>query len=259
MTHVYYTVNSGLYFSCNGTGIFIDGIHGGADVGFSPVHPETVRQCAGRIGIFADLKALLFTHCHSDHFDPEAVSRLIVPAGASAGASSPTPPSVPSLFLCTPESPVPRTHPGITVEKAGPSGNGSLRFGIGSFDIYAVKTRHDGGKPLCFTPHLSFVINTPEETFLTAGDAVFTEDAAAVIPGLCRHPVKAAFVNPYQLLLESDREFLKNLSPECNVLIHLPKPEDDKYTVKILYDNAVKKYPVQMPKLLLPGFYSQIF
>lgn len=245
MTHVYYTVNSGLYFSDGSTGIFIDGIHGGTDVGFSPVHPETVAQCASRAGIFRDLTALLFTHCHSDHFDPSIVSEL-----TKEGSASP-------LFVCTPENTVSRTPSHVSVRNTDHAG--TLRIAAGAFEIFAVRTRHDGGKPLCFTPHVSFVINTPQETFLTAGDAVFTEDASERIRRLCRHPVKAAFVNPYQLLLASDLEFLKSLSPVFNVLIHLPKPEDDKYTARILYDNAVKKYPEQGPKLLLPGFYTQVF
>ena len=248
--HVYYTVNSGLYFSDDNTGIFIDGIHGGADVGFSPVHPKTVSECAGRIGIFHDLRALLFTHCHSDHFDAVTAAGLTEKEQPSEKETVP-------LFLYTPENPLSRDIPGVTIEPAGT--DGTLRICIGDFEIITVRTRHDGGKPLCFTPHVSFVINTPDETFFAAGDAVFTDQSAGQIRSLCRHPVRAAFVNPYQLLLESDREFLTDLSADCHVLIHLPLPKDDRYTVKLLYDNAVKKYPEQMPELLLPGFYTQLF
>ena len=233
-THVYFTVNSGLYFSYGDTGVFIDGIHGGAELGFSPVHPRTVQCCADRSDIFENLKALLFTHCHSDHFNADLVSSL---AGKNdEGAQS-------SLAIFTPED-------GKRTVPLSP---------IGPLKIFAVKTRHDGGKPLCFTPHVSFVINAPDATFLAAGDAVFTEHDAERIRPLCQRKVKAAFVNPYQILLPSNREFLAALGAECHVLVHLPLAKDDKYNARLLYDNAVKKYPAQMQKLLLPGFYSQVF
>ena len=73
MTRIFYTVNSGLYFLNGYTGVFIDGIHGGTETGFSPSSAETLRECIHRTGIFEDLRALFFTHCHSDHYDQAGV------------------------------------------------------------------------------------------------------------------------------------------------------------------------------------------
>ena len=76
MTEIYYTVNSGLYFKKEQTGIFIDGIHGGRATGYTPVSEKVVQDCAAKRGMYRDLRALLFTHCHDDHYDPAAVQRV---------------------------------------------------------------------------------------------------------------------------------------------------------------------------------------
>ena len=214
-----------------GAGIFIDGIHGGTASGFSPVSEKTVEECENCSGMFRDLKALLFTHCHDDHYDPEAVDRIRKKT---------------NVFFYA---------PGQDCE----FGKGrTIISGIPPFEIFAIATTHDGKAPLCDEPHVSYIINTPDDTFFAPGDAVFNDPSseAAQILSLCRHRIKAAFVNPYQILLDCNREFLKKLDPESAVLIHHPLPKDDRYNANILFSTALRRYPDGMPKLVQADFYS---
>ncbi len=235
---IYYTVNSGLCFSCGGAGVFIDGIHGGAATGYTPVSEMTVRECCERRGIFASLRALLFTHCHDDHYDAQAARRVSEAAGVP-------------VFLPDGKNNEPvaaYSYACVFPERLSP------------FEIFAVRTVHDGREPLRCEPHFSFVINTPDETFFAAGDAVFEGPgmcASRILP-LCRHRISAAFINPYQAILACNREFLKRLDPEFAVLIHRPLPRDDRYNAKLLFDTAVKKYPGDFPKLIRPEFYDPV-
>ena len=256
MTRVFYTVNSGLYFENDGCGVLIDGIHGGADAGFSPSSENTIQSCRDGAGIFKGLRALLFTHCHSDHYDPAAVREILTEnpvlffAPGQALASSDSDKTDVSI-----SSSAPGQEPSAV---SGKNDDLPRWLDIGPFTVFAVKTRHDGKEPFCLEPHVSFVINTPSETFFAPGDAVFTPEDAARIRECCRHDILISFCNPYQVLLEPNREFLRLLSPEKIALIHLPYEKDDRFNARTLYRTAVKRYPADLPQLILPEFDRQI-
>lgn len=231
-THIYHTVNCGLYFVRNSVGILIDGLFDGREFGYSKTQERDFVQCRDRSGIYTDLKALLFTHCHEDHFNEEMVD-------AVRGNGE--------IQIYAPE------YAGTNIAIKNLTHEIAF-FTVGDFQIYAVRTLHDGNAALQAAPHVSFIINTPEESFFLAGDATFREGEADKINSLSLHLIAGAFINPYQTLLGENKAFLKKLDPERLFLIHRPLPEDDKFDIYRVFTLAKKHYPAYLPRLEEPKF-----
>ncbi len=237
-TRVYHTVNCGLYFVHQENGIFIDGICRGRAYGYSDTPAEIMEQCRTRTGIFKALKALVFTHKHRDHFFHEDVRQVAQEA---------------SLLVYAPK------YADSTIEEMIRTPEVSS-FQIGSIKVYAIKTLHDGEAVLRAEPHVSFVINTPEETFFVAGDAVFRQGEAEKIDHYCDHWIDAAFVNAYQIMPVGDNlSFLRKLDPKKTVLIHKPFQKDDAYNIYKVFEMAQKRYPADLPEMICPAFESWIW
>jgi L-ascorbate metabolism protein UlaG (beta-lactamase superfamily) len=233
-TRIYHTVNCGLYLLRDEVGIFLDGLHGGREFGYSDSFEETVEDCRTKTGVFKNLQALLFTHKHIDHFD----SKLIEVVDEKK-----------QLLLYAPDW----EENNVNEQKLG---RDLAFFKIGSFKIYAITTIHDGKPELRAEPHVSFLINTEEESFFFAGDATFLVSEAERINGLCEHLLSAAFINPYQVLLGENKKFLRKLDPEKVILIHKPLQKDDSYDIYRIFETAKKAYPKDMPQLSEAGFSS---
>lgn len=236
-THVFHTVNCGLYFENEDTGVFIDGIFRGNHEGYSDTSEETVEKIIRREDPFKKLKALLFTHRHADHFCEEKVERIM--------SESRTLLFAPEYSKSNMDMIMPR--PDVT------------SFKVGSMQVFAITTLHDGDANLRKEPHVSYVLNTEEETFFVAGDAVFRQGEAEKIDYYCTNWIDAAFINPYQTMQYGDnRSFLKKLDPKEMVLIHKPYEKDDAYNIYSIFNTAVKRYPADLPELKQPAFDSWI-
>lgn len=66
---IFYSVNSGVYLWDGKSGVLVDGLHHGPEVGFSETPPILCKQLLRQEGLFAHLDGLLFTHLHPDHYD----------------------------------------------------------------------------------------------------------------------------------------------------------------------------------------------
>ena len=236
-TRVYHTVNCGLYFENENTGVLFDGVFQGHHEGYSDTSEETIENIIQRKAPYSRLKALLFTHRHHDHFNEEAVDRILSLSRTQLYAPEYEKSNAESLIL----------RPDVT------------RIKIGSMLIYAIRTLHDGDANLRAEPHVSYVINTEDETFFIAGDAIFRQGEAEKIDHFCDHWVEAAFVNPYQTLQYGDNlTFLRKMDPRQVFLIHKPYPEDDAYNIYIIFRTAARRYPADLPELIEPDFDSWI-
>ena len=236
MYKAYYTCNNGMYFEYDKTGIFIDGIFDGMFCGFSSTSDEIISQCKTRSGIFKNLDALLFTHIHEDHFCKKEVSAIVQ------------------------RSQIPVYAPGYNENAITPTviSEKTSRFEVGGFDIFSVKTHHDGDVRINQVAHESFVINMKDETLFFAGDAVFSHDDYGEIKKRINKPLTAAYVNPYQIIEKPNADFLRALAPEQIYLIHRPLPGDDNYNVNAILNHALKKYPAGLPTPIVPQFNSWI-
>ncbi len=236
MYKAFFTCNNGVYFECNNKGIFSDGIFDGYSCGFSSTSIEIINQCATKSGVFENLDALIFTHMHEDHFWNKEVLRISRLTG------------------------VPVYAPGFLRNTITPTvlSDKTSFFEIGGFNVFAVKTKHDGDARINQVEHESFVISTADESIFFAGDAVFSEEDYHEIKKRIYKPLTAAFVNPYHIIGKHNSDFLRALVPQKIYIIHRPLSGDDHYNVSILLDHALKHYPAGLPAPIVPQFNAWI-
>ena len=229
---LFHTENAGVYIRSAGTGLFIDGIHGGTSVGFSPMTAEELHQVEAKEGIFSQLDGLLFTHLHIDHFQAKKVTQLMS--------------HYPDLAIWGPG--LEKRH----LEAYEEDGE-DVRFRIGDFFVRGYRTDHSG-KPFQKEPHLSLLIteeSTGENVFI-AGDAIFyPEQAEKILEDVER--VDMAFTMIYQLIEESSVRFLNTLKPERVLLYHRPKPEEDRngllgFVKHVLRHNPLEDRAIEVPE-----------
>lgn len=230
-TCIFHSVNSGLFFWSVGTGLLVDGIHDGCEQGFSPMPDFLRRQLDARTGLFAHTSGLLFTHLHRDHFQRGGLLHLM---------KAPTHPAV--------------YGPGLAENRARiqPVSSGACRIQMGSAEILAKNTLHDG-TVFRKDPHQSFLITMGQERFLVAGDAALTPRDAEEFLQADSGPTDAAFVNLNQIASEDGQDFLRTLKPARIFLIHLPFREDDVYHNRSLARQTARRLPQDLPPVeILP-------
>ncbi|MCF0146426.1 MAG: hypothetical protein HUJ73_07550 [Eubacterium sp.] len=231
-TGIYHTENAGILFSSEQTGILIDGIHGGASVGFSPMPENEMEQIEEKEGIFDHLHGLLFTHLHIDHFKAKRVMAFLnqYPDTAIWG------PGLEKRHL-------------LEYRENG----GDVRFRIGDFRFRAYQTDHSG-EPYRNEPHLSVLVKNEQTggNVLVSGDAQFYPELA----GRIREEngrVDMVFVMIYQLIEKSSIQFLKELDPGRVLLYHRPDPAEDTNHLlsvirSVLRHDPLSGKPIEVPE-----------
>lgn len=219
---LFYTVNSGVYLRGGGTALLIDGIHRGEKVAFSPMPPTLTAWLRDGAEPFTQLDGLLFTHNHPDHFDPDALALM----ADDLPAYGPELKRAGSRMIL----------PGVT----------QVFMGTGA--ILALDTIH-AGVDFARVPHCSYLIHTGDGWTFVAGDAVLAPDLAHRLRSLCGIAPRTVLVNPCQLLEPSGHEFLRVLRPEKVLLYHLPRYEEDRLGCYTLANNALKRYPADLPPI----------
>ena len=66
---IYHSVNEGLYLWNGTSGLLIDGLHRGREIGFSDTSEQYICMMRQGRSFFAKPNDLLFTHIHEDHYD----------------------------------------------------------------------------------------------------------------------------------------------------------------------------------------------
>lgn len=229
-THIYHTVNSGLFFWDGSSGILVDGLHLGVERGFSTMPECLLEQLKASTGLFQLTDQVLFTHFHTDHFHRGLMEMLLnrKPISAIYGPGLPENNTACELL------------PGEVSKILLPSGA-----------LYAKNTLHEGNYKQ--DPHQSFLLQLENESFFMAGDAELTyQDAEAFLP-YTSGKITAGFFNVYQLLAPEGLEFIKNLPFERIFIYHLPFPEDDRFSYRRLARQVLKHPPKDIPDIeLLP-------
>ena len=224
---LFFTVNSGVCLRENGAAIFVDGVHAGEKVGFSPMPPALRRTLCGLAGPRVRLDGLLFTHAHPDHFDRDRLEAL--------GAQAPLPPIH-----------VPGREGGADCRPFLP---GTAQVCIDGWTILAVDTVH-AGAAFADVPHQSYLIRRGGAWIFLAGDARLGAAEGRRVRGLCAGMgTAAALVNPMQLLDPQGALFLRALAPGSVFLYHLPLPEEDRLGCYALARQARARYPKDLPPL----------
>lgn len=224
-TAILHTVNCGLYLCHKETAILIDGLHSGGFDGWSYMPREIVDQAKTHSGIFQHLSGLLFTHMHADHFDADmlecALYTALQPAVYGPGLE----------------------QTNVTV-KAGV--DGTECFSIGSWDITALPTMHDGDPASEQTgplDHRAFLLANPEEVFFVAGDARLTDVLTDEIQQHLSHPPDAVFLNFLQITVPANLDFIRKISPKRIFLYHLPFQDQDLFCYHKMTDRNIRRLP----------------
>lgn len=225
-TNIFHSVNSGLYFWSGRTGLLVDGIHRGRDVGFSNMPGPFAEQLQRGSGIFAHLNGLVFTHMHEDHFDPLAVERFLY-------KRSNTPVYGPKLKRRE------------VFER--PIRQGLCNVRLNDIHFLAKSTVHDG-EEFRAVPHNTYLFRLNGENFFVAGDAMLNKADAVVFSSYWSGPIAAAFVNLYQLGSPEGQLFLRLLKPERIFLYHLPMEEDDRYCYHSTARHVLAHRPEDLPR-----------
>lgn len=226
-TRIFHTVNAGLYLWNHGTGILIDGIHTGAETGFSTMPPTLTDALHRHTGLFAHTDALLFTHLHNDHFNRPLLLKAL--------EHTPQPMVYGPLL---PES-------SIAPRQLAP---GLCGMELGQARALAMETVHDG-RMYQDVRHDSFLLQLRGESIFVAGDAILAPEQAQTLKDFCGAPTAAAFINVYHAASAAAQAFLRSLAPERVFLYHLPFQEDDAYHYYNTARQVARRWPDSLPPL----------
>ena len=221
---IFHTVNAGLYIEFQSGNILVDGIHRGADVGLSDMPAVLLHDLEKREGIFRDVRNLLFTHLHPDHFDKERMLRFL-----KANA--------PEVY-----------GPGLkesTVQPV-PLENGFEKITMNGITALAIRAPHEG-ELFQKVDNRSYFLFPEGSSVFIAGDSILSPHFADLFFGMVQHDVDYAFFNPYQLICKQTRSFLYQLRPKRLFLYHLPLEKDDTYRLHSIARSAVKELDAGCP------------
>ena len=192
---IIHTVNSGLYFRIGEQAIFFDGLHGGKKYGFSDTPEIVLQQMEAEGGAFACQTALVFTHCHADHYDKKLVERFM------------------------------ERHPGTRLISPA-HGEKPEALRLGDFVLHAVPTIHQGRQEMQIE-HYCYVLEAEGKNYVLCGDALLSEDIVREIRRIAAGHIHAVFLNIYHLFSEKEQRLIRQLEPLNCCIIHFPFPEDD--------------------------------
>lgn len=222
-TAIFHAGNAGLFFQKNGTGILVDGIYDGGEVGMSPMPEKWKMDMLYGEGLFGKTDGLLFTHLHPDHYNRELTEIYL-------------------SVLEKQQKPVWCYAPGWEQNnvKQEELGDDMQRFCIGAAEIIVRRTVHDG-EIWRNDLHDSMLIKFGEESFFVAGDAeLFEKDAKVFLKYTSE--IQIAFVNLYQLNGQTSSACLAAMNPQRVMLYHLPYEEDDTCHYWQLCRQSVRKF-----------------
>ena len=226
-TNIYHTVNAGLFFQTSNSGILIDGLHDGCELGFSNMPAFLQEQLENYSGIFAHTDAVLFTHMHPDHYSSE------------------------KLELLHEKKPDLRIYgPGIKYN--------NIKEEVLSKTVHLLKlpgckvliknTIHDG-EAWKYDWNQSFLIRIGSEQYFIAGDAKLGVDDALEFLPFISGPLQYGFFNLYQLNSDEGRAFIQSMPFERIGLYHLPFKQDDTFHYRQLARQLLRNMPEGLPPL----------
>lgn len=201
---LYHTVNAGLYFHSNSTGIFIDGLHAGEQVGFSSM-PET---------LWPDLTTLdnlyFFTHCHEDHFQKEKIQKLL---------------------RFQPTAPVWSPQYDNNIVDSSFACSDSFCLQKGPFSLSIFQASHIGSAFHDISVYVPLV-SYADKRYLISSDAFISAQLVNQIQQHYLESIDGLFANLYQLADPEQLDHIQKLNPRKIFLYHLPFPSDDIYQLR---------------------------
>ncbi len=187
--------NAGICICVNNRNIWVDAPFDWKQPGFSAMDAEAVLN-----GGFPRPDALLFTHCHPDHYSREWVLQAME--------------KYPNAQVCCPEQ-----LPGQNVL----TGEDCVRD-IAGLKIRFFRLPHEGAQYRDVS-HYGILLELPQGNVLLPGDcAVAAPELTAAIRD---RKIQLAILDFPWLTLQRGRQFVEALGPKHTLLYHLPFAQDD--------------------------------
>ena len=232
--------NAGILLHFNDTSILIDGIHVNEGAPFSGLSDQMLSDLIDGKNIFKNIDFILFTHCHTDHFNANYTERflmnnhvkgLIMPNRQTQKYSS-----LRQTGLMQADHMVLLDIP-LTLKKY---------FQL-TYDIsLTVFNSVHAGEQYADIENFCYLINFCGVQLFIIGDADFRSEYFEKM--LHDAKIDIAFVNPLFINNKRGREVINNaIKPKHLVIYHIPFKNDDKIKFRKLVSNDILKHNDDLP------------
>lgn len=232
--------NEGILLFYNETSILIDGIHVNDGGPFSGLSHQMLSDLINGKNIFKSIDFILFTHCHTDHFNPEYAERflmnnhvkgLIMPDRQTQKYSS-----LRQIGLVQAEHMVLLDIP-LSIKK-----HFQLTYDISLTVFNSVHC----GEQYADIENYCYLINICGFKLFIIGDADFRSEYFKKM--LNDSEIDIAFVNPLFINNKKGREVINYaIKPKYLVVYHIPFKNDDKIKFRKLVSHDIIKHNDEIP------------
>lgn len=221
-----YIANAGVLIGNGNVNILIDGLHTKPVEGFSPVPVEVCGMIMQKKGAMKQIDFMLFTHCHEDHCDIDAVSNY-------QNEST-------KIFV-----------PGKAIENIRCENRLKLniegKYQDENVEVAVIKSEHAGDKQFSATEHVSFLLKFQDMTILVMGDSEIGD--GKLLGSLKDEEIDVVCINFIEINREKGRAFLSQLRPNRIIMNHIPFVEDDKYKMRESALRSIDRFGAQLPTI----------
>lgn len=225
-----YLVNSGLLLQAGRTKIMIDGLIEDNTI-FDHLPLEVKEAQLAGTGMFQNIDALVFTHCHGDHFSAQEISKYLKKH-----------PCVKLLLPQTDETRRFESRSQTIIMKTVLFE--SREVSIGAFEIEFFKTGHVSEAVVGGREHYAFLIRGGGRC--TAITADFDLEKIEELKKKCE-AADTIFFNPLVLGTPKTRAALRTFHTKQLFIYHIPIETEDPYSYRKMAEYNYKRYGRELP------------
>jgi len=233
--------NEGVYIQADECAVVIDGLFGdGAQVeGFADTPRETLDAVENGTDPFTNVRLILATHYHPDHFDPHSVARHLT--------RNPD-----SVFLSTPQcSELLETADGFLafadrIHIVDPAGGVRETVNLGGVRVDVFGLSH-GKVNYADVEHLGLIVHLDGKRIIHLGDGIIHEKSLRLV-GVFDETIDVAFLPFWFLTYPFGQRLMSGrFKPEHVFAIHIPVKERDSLS------RAIAAFSTEAVPLVLSG------
>jgi L-ascorbate metabolism protein UlaG (beta-lactamase superfamily) len=209
-----YIGNEGFMVAAGGQGVIIDGLVRRGIRPYVKAEPEQRDRLERAVGAFAEVRLVLATHHHADHFDAEAVRRFLEHNPLAVFVSTER-----AVQLVVEEGPV---DPGLRrrLIAATPLEGETVRYNFDGVELEVLNLHH-GRDRQPQVDNLGFLVDVGGFRVLHVGDTEATFEELMEYR-LAESAIDAAFI-PYWNLVWGEEDLVERaIAPGYLVAMHLP-------------------------------------
>lgn len=241
--------NAGVLIDTGGLRLLADGLYSDTGHTFSTIPDDMQARLTAGKGEFANIRYLLFTHLHPDHFDRHNISEFTEKNGVLGVffPSEDSPGFEMKEFIA--EQNDNEAHPApLTLNKGE-----ALRIITGDdIEVTAFCTGHIGIQ-YSDAPNICYLLKADGKTLLITGDA--DNDIMGFAPAAACGSLDAIALNPLFMQSKRGAELLRTLQVKQVILYHIPFEGQDPDNLRVLARHQALRYknePYTITPLTVP-------